>query len=67
MTITDKINKAAADRRFIALTLCQTNEGWQASMEVSPGKFSIRVALTPAAALEAVLGDEPAPDASIFD
>lgn len=46
---------------FVALNICRTAAGWQASLERSRGSFSIRVAETPSEAVAEVLGMVPLP------
>lgn len=44
----------------LALNICRTRDGWQASLERSRGAFSIGHGPTPTAAIEAVFAPIPA-------
>lgn len=56
-----QISDALDSADFIALNICRTDEGWQASLERTRGSFSIGHGETVSAAVAAVLGVETLP------
>jgi hypothetical protein len=53
LKIPDDLNGA------VALNICRTRDGWQASLEKSPGSFSIHAGATPSEAVELAFGSRP--------
>lgn len=50
------LDRALNDRLSTCLTVVRTSDGWQASLEVRTGVFSVRVGACPSEAIRDVLG-----------